>query len=194
MEEMAKPILNPWSINLYNEEINIIFDSGGMIGIILDQRILGAQKVKGEYFDRNELKALLGETVEFVEGIFQEDEPFVFEDEEERTEELSLFNKRMHLRHICNTILHAVKIGGERAWKQLCIGSDMDGLIDPVNNCTSSEQFPDLEKDLVNMLQIMILEGQQEDPTVSYFGDNMESKVRDIMYNNGLRFLQTHFV
>ena len=143
---------NPWSINLYNEEINIIFDSGGMIGIILDQRVLGTQKVKGEYFSKEELEYLLEDKIQIEEGEFEEDEPVVFEsfDDKEEEDELSIFNKRRHLRHICNSILHAVRIGGARAWKQLCIGSDMDGLIDPVNNCTSVAQYDKLEKDLVN--------------------------------------------
>ena len=50
---------NPWSINLYNEEIKEIIASGGLIGLNLDQRIQGADKVKGEYFSALEFEALM---------------------------------------------------------------------------------------------------------------------------------------
>ncbi len=49
---------NPWSINLYDEEIKKIVDSNGLIGLNLDERILGAkQKRPGErveYFSPEE--------------------------------------------------------------------------------------------------------------------------------------------
>jgi microsomal dipeptidase-like Zn-dependent dipeptidase len=49
---------NPWSINLYNEEIKEIIDSKGLIGLSLDARILGARQEKDEdlveYFSRKE--------------------------------------------------------------------------------------------------------------------------------------------
>jgi len=49
---------NPWSINLYDEEIMKIVDSDGLIGLNLDERILGTKQKKRaeliEYFSRKE--------------------------------------------------------------------------------------------------------------------------------------------
>lgn len=51
---------NPWSINLYDEEIIKIVESDGLIGLSLDARVLGARqeekKDRIEYFSRKELR------------------------------------------------------------------------------------------------------------------------------------------
>ena len=183
---------NPWSINLYDEEIREIIDSGGLIGLNLDQRIQGADKVKGEYFSAQEFEALMENRISPREGEFDEEPPFP---EEEELAERGLFdlNYRKHLRHLCNNLLNIVRNGGEKAWKQLCIGSDFDGLINPVNNCTDCTQYPKLEDDLVDMLGQMIEEAKTEDRDAEFFEDNLELHVRDIMYNNGLEFLKKHY-
>ncbi|MCB0584700.1 MAG: membrane dipeptidase, partial [Phaeodactylibacter sp.] len=179
-----KTHFNPWSINLYDEDITEILDSGGLIGLSLDQRIMGSQEVQGEFFSAEELNYILS-------GYKDEthEEPIAsgeFSGEEERGREL---NERKHLRHLCNNILHAVKVGGERAWKQMCLGSDFDGLIDPLNNCTSAEEYPKLERNLIEELPQMMREDRKHD----YDESNIEGKVRDIMYNNAIDFLKKHF-
>lgn len=179
-----KTYFNPWSINLFDEDIAEILDSGGLIGLSLDQRIMGSQEVQGEFFSAREFNYILSGYKD--EG---HEEPVAtgeFSDEEERAREL---NERKHLRHLCNNILHAVKAGGERAWKQLCMGSDFDGLIDPLNNCTSAEEYPKLERGLVEELPQMM----KEDKKHNYDESNIEGKVRDIMYNNAVDFLKKNF-
>ncbi len=51
---------NPWSINLYDEEIRKIVESDGLIGLSIDARILGARqqepKDREEYFSRKEFR------------------------------------------------------------------------------------------------------------------------------------------
>jgi microsomal dipeptidase-like Zn-dependent dipeptidase len=48
---------NPWSINLYDEEIQLIVESGGLIGLSFDDRILGHTELTDlfERFSRNEI-------------------------------------------------------------------------------------------------------------------------------------------
>jgi len=177
---------NPWSINLYDEDITEVLDSGGLIGLNMDQRILGANRVKGEYFSSGELNYILSGykdthiPEEYREGDFS-DEEIVVERE---------LNERKHLRHLCNNILHIVKAGGERAWQQVCLGSDFDGLIDPINCCTDAADFPKLEKKLTEMLPKMMA----EDPTHDYDDSDIAQKVRGLMYDNAVRFLKQHFV
>lgn len=185
---------NPWSINLYNEEIPIILDSGGIIGVNLDQRILGTKPVKGEYFSIEDFKLLFSTRGDddLPDG-FELSDKFIEEEGPESRPKPIRFNKRNHLRHVCNTILHIVKIGGARAWKQLVIGSDFDGLIDPVNNCISADELPGLEEDLPKMLEKMIEEAKKEDPSVDFFETDLQQHVRDIMFNNGFEFMKKHF-
>ena len=179
-----KTHFNPWSINLYDEDIVEILDSGGLIGLNLDQRILGAERVSGEYFSAEEFAFILNdyqmpEEVEPVpEGEFI-DEPL----------EVRKLNERKHVRHLCNNILHIVKVGGERAWQHLCIGCDFDGLINPINTCTSALEFPKLEQELIDTLPEMMA----EDDSHTYDSSDMPGKVKGIMYDNGLAFLRQHF-
>ncbi len=183
---------NPWSINLYNEEIVEILDSGGLIGLNLDQRILGAQKVEGEYYTVEEFNYILSgykdKATPQADEMAEEGE-FTEEPDELAVTKRALFNQRKHLRHMCNHILHAVKIGGERAWSQLCLGTDFDGLINPINVCESADELPKLEERLQDMLPQMM----DEDKEHEYDKSNIEQKVRGIMYDNAVAFLQKHF-
>lgn len=181
-----KTFFNPWSVNLYDEDITEILDSDGMIGLNLDQRILGTQRAKGEFFSAEE---------------FAEQHPDVYHELTRAGARKLKFKgqppsfgsigkkKTRHLRHLCNNILHIVKVGGPRAWQQICIGSDFDGLINPVDNCSDATQFEQLEEDLFHMLPQMML----EDASYNYDMDNVAQKVRGILYENGIRFLQKHF-
>ncbi|HMQ48383.1 MAG TPA: membrane dipeptidase [Saprospiraceae bacterium] len=180
-----KTYFNPWSLNLYDEDVVEVLDSGGLLGINLDQRILGVQEVKGEYFSLKDLNFMLHD----YKGT-EVEAPF---DSGEFTDELVAetrdLDERKHLRHLCNNILHIIKIGGERAWKHLCIGSDFDGLIDPVNNCCDVTEFSKLEAGLISMLPEMM----EEDEDHTYDSSNIEGKVRGMMYDNALAFLKEHF-
>ncbi len=193
LSKKSKTHFNPWSLNLYNEEIPIILESNGLIGISLDQRILGFAPVKGEFYDEKEFKAIMGELIPMEEGDFL-DESFDFVEEEPvLTERESFLNKRRHLRYFCNQILHIVKHGGEKAWKHMCLGSDFDGLIDPINNCTSCAQYDKLEEDTVRMLKRMIKEAKKEEPGLNFHEGDLTARVRDIMYNNAFEFFKTNF-
>ena len=185
---------NPWSINLYDEEIPVILESGGLIGLILDQRVLGANPVKGEYFSKVEFDAWMAGRLDQLFEEFEEDEPV-----EEVAEPLVAaralgMKQKDHLRHLCNNILHIAKIGGPDAWNQLCLGTDFDGMIDPINGCRDSTELGNLEEDLVDMLGRMIQEAKEADPTAEFYENDLRRQVRNIMYYNGVRFLEANFV
>lgn len=81
-----------------------------------------------------------------------------------------------------------VKIGGPDTWRHLCIGSDFDGLINPVNSCTSASHYAYLEQDMLERLHEMI-KGNE----AAYHVIDLRTQVRDIMYNNAMDFLSRHF-
>ena len=66
-----------------------------------------------------------------------------------------------HLRHLCNNIPHAVKVGGSRleavAWFW-----DFDSLTDR-NNCTSAEEYPKLGERLYRGASQMMKEDKSHD-------------------------------
>lgn len=187
-----KTEFNPWSINLYNEEIPIILNSGGLIGVNLDKRILGAKRVDGEFFSHEEFSEAFGLPVaRSLDAAAAEDR--FWEESRKESDPDERDNAVRHLRHLCNQILHIVEIGGAKAWKQMCIGTDFDGLIDPVNICLNHHELPSLEESLASMLQQMIREAKRAKPGLDYQEGNIQARVRDIMFNNGVRFLQKHF-
>ncbi|MEO0732970.1 MAG: membrane dipeptidase, partial [Bacteroidota bacterium] len=59
---------NPVSINLYDEDIQEIIDSGGLIGLMLDQRLLGVGKNPEEYFATTDFDGLQTETINSTSG------------------------------------------------------------------------------------------------------------------------------
>lgn len=220
-----KAKFNPWSINLYDEDILEIINSSGLIGINFDQRILGAQKVKGEYFSRKEFELLTQKTLPILEGEFELEELSDVEVDEitrDYSEMIYLNNsmelnqklidstsaettfeamkiayaeyrKKKHILHLANTIIHIIRIGGEKAWKNICIGSDFDGLINPINNCRTVEDYETLEVQLPRALAATLTSVNSEPNDVMLLETGLDEKVRDIMFNNAKRFLDNNY-
>lgn len=196
---------NPWSINLYDEEISIIIESGGMIGLSLDQRILGFTSqlsgalgklfntFSGEYFSVKEYEELISGNVPVISGALPTEPDHSAAFIEEVNAEEALINKRKHLRYFVNNLLHIVKIGGPQAWKHICIGSDFDGLIDPINTCTNVTKFEIIEKKLVKTITEMVTEAKKVNPQVDYHIKDLKKQLRDLFFQNGIDFLNKHF-
>ncbi|MCK4661843.1 MAG: membrane dipeptidase [Bacteroidales bacterium] len=182
---------NPWSINLYDEEIPVIINSNGIIGIILDERVLGFrvdEEKSHEIFSKEEFEKYRETVTSNFNKYINLDIIKKEEDEKIDVDDLKLiFNKR--LRHLCNNILHIVKVGGEKAWKHICIGSDFDGMVDAVNCCKNSEKFKKLERKLCKMLPKMA----KTDPDTNYYINNVKDRVKSLMYGNAKRFLEENF-
>lgn len=190
---------NPWSINLYDEDIKAIINSGGLIGLSLDQRILGEGRNQEEFFLYKEFTKVLDHNVPSPIGQREEEkddqDELVAEDKEERKVPAYKLRRthRKHLRHLANNLLHMVRTGGKKAWKHICIGSDFDGLIDPINSCLHAGALPLLERDLHKITQEMIQEDLKKNPGHEYHITNLRAQIRDVMYNNGERFLKRYY-
>jgi len=150
---------NPWTINLFDDEIATIMESRGMIGISLDQRILGAAKMikdgkRKQYFEEEnvpeqEWKKLFRDgQLPGAEGLL---DIFGYPSRPER-----------HIMLFCLHIIHAVKVGythlawvGDASpWDHICIGSDFDGLINPINGMDNIVRLNSLGDELLKYLPI----------------------------------------
>jgi microsomal dipeptidase-like Zn-dependent dipeptidase len=222
-----KTRFNPWSINLYDEEIKIIVESDGLIGLNLDERILGAkQKRQGkrieyfspEEFNRHNFKKQLLKSIFAWEPfeILTEEEPETRELEirlleylrniitdyphinnyQEMLNEIDRLYHRLQapvltekgVKHLCNNILHIIKVAGDDGWKHISIGSDFDGLINPVDSCKNATQYKMLSDKLESILPDMAL----TIPGIPAIAD-IQQKVFDIMSGNAFRFLRRYF-
>jgi hypothetical protein len=195
---------NPWTINLMDEDIYEIIESLGLIGLSLDVRILGFQAMIGmssknqsEYLSPEDFKtffpgvmleALTTESIEGTESL----DSWITPTKEER-----------HPLCMCFNILHIVSVGkittSKDPWKHICIGSDFDGLIDPVKICRDSSKMPQLENELLRWLPIA------EEAYISQNGGpkllphnaqgevdmkGLKENVRNLMYLNGKAFIK----
>ncbi len=152
---------NPWSINLYDEEIVKIMESGGMMGISMDQRILGSTQgaldgLRGKYFKDPEAIPILEWRKWFKEGKLDIEKI-------EEAEEIKTDREVRHIYLLCCHIIHAVRLGykylnwvGEKSpWDHICVGSDYDGLINPINGYENVSKLGNLRQDLKKYIPIV---------------------------------------
>ncbi len=99
---------NPWDINLHDEDLIAIAQSGGLIGLILDERILAGEQL---------LNAVRSGQVHPLEPLFQQ------------------------IRYIYSTLV-AAGIPPRNAFQTLCLGSDFDGFIDPLDAVPTVLEYP----------------------------------------------------
>lgn len=104
--------------------------------------------------------------------------------QEERPE--LIFNNA--IKHLCNNILHIVEVGGAKAWKHICIGSDFDGMINPINVCRNAKKYDNLSSALKEWLLTMT-----NNAAINYYITDIDKQVNDIMSGNAYRFLQDNF-
>jgi len=150
----ARPSFNASSINLYDEDILQILRSGGMIGLSMDKRILGYQEyeeqtserddfpLESEYVSNQELNFFLGESGRVLVGkAFDDGDKVLGWDEILDGGVVNPQAGDYHLLHFMAHVLHLVTVAEKfdydptKAMTQICIGSDFDGLINPIWSC-----------------------------------------------------------
>lgn len=247
---------NPWTINLFDEDIEQIVASGGMIGVSMDQRILGFEKnFFGEFMSPREVEALelynrppalqisdagIPEVLTKENQIFY---PFATDPDvqalinEECARELAegeevddvygdmLFDLAAeedhldaaasavsHIDFLSHTILHIVEVGWRKGFDGtsgkpnatdcICLGSDMDGIVDSANfphhtgdqdvdkkNWITINEYNRLQEELA-----ISLERCKQDPRYVLARDvDVHSIIQKVMMQNGMAFLQKHF-
>lgn len=170
---------NPWSINLYDEDIAEILLSDGIIGLSLDQRILGCGDIAREKMSK----------AETFTGITP-DRPLLGRDPGEGA---LIKDAELHFRHFCNTIFHIIKVAGRIVnpvadpWKKIVIGSDFDGLIDAVDFCTDAEQYSNIATYMKEKLPALAAEAGIQLPA------DPESMINGILFNNAKAFLEKYY-
>ena len=220
---------NPQSINLYDEDIREVIASGGLIGLMLDQRLLGVGSKFEEYFGSEDFEDLRSadtgpqpaETIPAVALSPMEEEREIKRVRSHGREELFNFvnplsagsfrslvdmlmrrreavtldaprrlnrRQRTHLLHLANNLLHIVRVGGPTAWRHVCLGTDFDGLVDAPNNCESVLELPDLEVHLREIIEEYLASDDALSPA-DYHITDLDAQIRDVMENNGRRFV-----
>ena len=184
------------SINLYDEDIANIFLSGGMIGLSFDQRILGFADENVllnvtvphdvEYISRMEADFFLGPNPTALP--VWPDDTGVWASEDFDNLDPSLYVE-MHRKFLINNIVHILWVANnnslidiKKAAKQICIGTDFDGLIHAIDCCKQATGLQQLKEDMKDgLISLFIKEGLTA-IDVNMFLD-------DLFYNNGKNFM-----
>ncbi len=170
---------NPWSINLYDEDIAEILLSDGLIGLSLDQRILGTGKVAREKMSKQET----------LHGV-KEDEPLLAKDPDE---EDPIRDADLHFRHFCNNLFHILDVGrrtlgvGAEVWRHIVIASDFDGLIDAVDFCVTGEEYAKIGQYMHDFMPRLA-----EDAGIT-LPQPLHPMIQGILYLNGQDFLRKYY-
>lgn len=196
---------NPWSINLMNEDIKEILESNGLIGISLDVRILGFPQLLGpkkkgdkEYISKQDFEVLFPDIKavkdsHLAEVKAEEDD----EDQYPNKAESQILCFALNVIHVVNVAyMHSPKT--KNPWDHICVGSDYDGLIEPLQKCSSIADIDKLKDALLSDDHGLLTaaeayykqNGGQRKIKEELADKNFRKKVVDkIMFENGERFV-----
>ena len=184
------------SINLYDEDIENILLSEGMIGLSFDQRILGFADDSGltsllvphdvEYISHLEAGFFFGPTPQNLN--VWPDDTNVWSAENLADLERAAYSG-VHRRFLINNIMHILWvasqhsfIGIDKAAKQICIGTDFDGLINAIDCCKDTGGLQRLKEDMREELEVVLNSN-------GFYTLNVDVLLDDIFYNNGKNFM-----
>lgn len=159
----TKRRFNEAIINLCDIDILEIFESEGLIGINLDQRIISNEEVVKEAEEKFNYK---------------------------NTPELKLFWAKqiaINIISMAKVIIKSNFENKEKVWDLFTIGSDFDGFINPVDAFISTNDYKELNDFLIIAMK------ENEFLTKYKFGFSVEQIVEKIMYKNAQNFLSKHY-
>ena len=198
---------NPNSINLYDEDVQQILLSGGVTGIIglsLDQRILGVpdESMMGpDYFeDIYEEEVISPQEKDYFTNVHTgTPDSHDIHEVSDMTLEVRQDYPIFHARHFLNQVFHMFRIADKYSInkalvaKRICIGSDFDGLINPVDCCQNVTQYDSFKKLLLRNF------GAWENEFADVSGYRVSDFIspadllENIFYRNAVEFLQTWY-
>lgn len=194
----ARPCFNPISLNLYDEDILAIINSGGMIGLSMDKRILGYEPdesgdkplypLEEEYFASAEQNFFIPDGANTqISNMVNDINCMTWEDVKNAGDVMPNAGFQ-HLRHFMGHLLHLVNITGAnaaQALKQVCIGSDFDGIINPVWCCETTDELYQFRQDMHDYFVGFANACGVALPA----GFDIDTFCEDLFFNNGKEFV-----
>jgi len=163
-------------INLFDADIQMIYRSKGLIGLMLSSSRLPGKKTK------DNVKHALKEINRHPD----------------LSEILHKKIKEEYIKSLAANIFHIVQLCGSRqAWDIISIGSDFDGMITPLKNYETAQEFVSLADDLNKFLQnspgieeINLSATQMQSLMYGYHASEITDK---IMRSNAIDFSRRYF-
>jgi len=161
-------LFNIWDINLTREEILEVQRSNGIIGLILDQRVLGGKMVN-DFLNKMPCKV-------------------------KNNKELFRW---LWAKPVLDNLLYVARIvkeggdlkGGKTIWDNICLGVDFDGRINPIDSYCTAEDLPVLKDVLIKRMEDLQKKGSE--PLLE--AEDVVKIADAIFFTNVQRFLKTYF-
>lgn len=171
-------------INLFDEEILKVKKSGGIIGLQLDKRRLNSKK-SPKFF----LFSLIGIPVGLGKGVFKTVRMLVTRDKRLRKRSIKLIWKKL---------LYAAEYlnkQGEECWSTVCLGTDFDGIINPLNGFWTAKEIPLIAPLLSKEIEKFKRRSPERWKKFEQNGnaEKTETIVHNFMYENARGFLEREF-
>jgi len=201
---------NMISLNLYDEDIEQIIISGGMIGISLDQRIIGFPGDEPilykqgilptdlDYISKKEADVFFGPQSPASFPPAAEDNEVVM-NADDAVNQNSGFTEELHALYFLNQVLHVLWVAKKSkrgiklkdALRLICIGSDLDGLVNPIDCCMTTADYADFKNKL---LKIMSKKSFWRGTGFAFGEIDSASLLDNIFFNNAEAFLMKHYI
>ncbi|NOY49259.1 MAG: hypothetical protein GXO88_01635 [Chlorobi bacterium] len=181
-EEMEELFFNAADINLFDEDIRMIYMSDGIIGIILNEaRLIGFKprlKIKKNKKKIRKLKK--------------------HEPQSPEIQVLEAENRSEYLLSLVSNIFHIVDvINKKEAWDMICIGSDFDGMIDALDDYALASGFSELKVQLMSFLGQTTDLGKINIDARRFshlkFGYSNDVIINKIFHSNSMDFLKKYY-
>ncbi len=138
----------PWSINLYDEEISEIISRDGIIGITLEERVLGKDMPNYTSLGRDTSGTHIKHADVLRKYFFAKGYPLSTIDSIAVAEPF-LRNMFYMVEYSCTNRPNCNVCD---AWNHLAIGSDFDGMMNPIDICPTAADMPAFQKFLETIL------------------------------------------
>ena len=212
--EVAKPkkylggssqtAFNATSINLFDDDLVHILKSGGVVGISMDSRILGYNPRNltddgADAFVRDIDVLSASEIAIFGDlsrnGRGRRENPFdALQNQDVADDDVrpGPNNAFTHFQYFANHIIHLMNVAQQNgldpleALGQVCLGSDFDGLINPLTCTPTVEQYQNLRQQFIDFFPGFLRESQIG---VSIPNDQLTGIADGIFYTNARRFI-----
>jgi len=206
---------NPWTINLMDEDIVEVMNSNGMIGISLDSRIIGIIATeKNVEYDSSEY--LSKDDLDYLQDNYavanREDDPDIDAATDVDLDPVGGLNVwerdgLVQIACIAFNIMHILAVSLNQTktdpWSRIVIGSDYDGLIEPMSSAVDCTGFnanqvaekllhlmPTVESSYLHFHPGMEIKILPRDEVGTLDTVALASNIQGILFHNGKNFLR----
>lgn len=196
-------------INLFDDEIAHVVGTDGIIGLMIDERrIMGVHLPPEAGITMKQFEALVKVNKTALREWYEKKHKHAWgemgdvEFEQERTKHVADMAARTPVLKPCylsvlfRQMFHILDLVGKAGWDHIALGTDYDGLINPVDLYTQASDMSTLKSDLVDHWKAMC---SHIDPAIKELYDrHLHGKsqaywMEKVLNGNGMEFLRKYY-